>query len=483
MSSEHMRIPEHGIDKSELLEQMQRLREQDVRWQENRAFSLVYHQSDEHTEFLKQSHNLFFEGNGLNPMAFTSLRTFEHDVVRMTAELLNGGPEAVGTMTSGGTESLLLAVRTYRDHARKIAPRIKHPEMIIPQSAHVAFEKAGKYFDVKMVHAPLMHDYRVDVGAVRRLITPNTIALVGSAPNYPNGMIDPIEELADLAQKHGLGMHVDACIGGFLLPWVERLGYPIRPFDFRVPGVTSMSADLHKYGYAAKGASTVLYRSMEYFRHQYFVYVDWPGGVFASPSLPGTRPGGTIAAAWASLMAMGEDGYLRNAAHLMDIAKRFIEGINAIDGIHVLGDPPVSIMAYAPVGRRMNCYAIADFLDKRGWHIDRQQKPACIHLMINPGHGEIVDEYLADLRDAVAYVQTHPDAALSGSAPAYGLIANAPMRGLVEKNVRAMVEEMYGPKGLVPDLSDSEGGGVPKPVLAAMKLKARLGNLLRGRRA
>jgi len=473
-------IPKRGIDKDELLEQMKALRDQDVRWEDNRAFSLVYHQSGEHTEFLKKAHALFFEGNGLNPMAFTSLRTFEHEAIRMTANLLHGGPEAVGTLTSGGTESIMLAVRTYRDRARKVTPWIKYPEMVVPLSVHVAFEKAGKYFDVKMVHAPLDKDFRVNVKAVARRITPNTIALVGSAPNYPSGAIDPIEDLAALALDHGIPMHVDACIGGFFLPWAERLGYPVPAFDFRVPGVTSVSADLHKYGYAAKGASSITYRSMDYLRHQIFVYVDWPGGLFASPSMPGTRPGGTIAAAWAALKAMGEDGYLSNAQNVMNITQRFKEGINAIDGLRVLGDPPIGVMAYTTTQRRLNCFAIADCLERKGWHIDRQQKPSCIHLMLNPGHGLIVDEYLADLQEAVDYVRAHPKAVVSGSAPAYGLIANAPLRGMVEKNVRKMAEALFGAEGALPDLdADDGGGGVPGPLLAAMRFKAGLMSLFR----
>lgn len=470
-------IPVLGMDRAEVIARMQALRAGDVHWEENRAFSLVFHHSDEHSEFLKEAHGLFFEGNGLNPMAFASLRTFEHDVIRMTAHLFHGGVEAAGTMTSGGTESILLAVRTYRDRARKLTPKIKKPEMIIPASAHVAFDKAGKYFDVKMVHAPLADDYRVDLGAVRRLITHNTIALAGSAPSYPNGAIDPIERLAALAQDHGLGMHVDACIGGFFLPWAERLGHPIPPFDFRVPGVTSISADLHKYGYAAKGASTITYRNMDYLKYQFFVYVDWPGGVFASPSLPGTRPGGTIAAAWAALMAMGEDGYLRNAEEVMRIARQFIDGINAIEGLRVLGNPPVGVFAYTSADPALNLYAIADIMTQKGWHIDRQQKPASIHLMINPGHAHIVDTYLADLRESVDYVRAHPEAAASGSAPAYGLIANAPMRGLVASNVLAMMERLYGPEGQLPALESAEEGGpppgLPKPVEWLLKLAKR----------
>ena len=473
MQAEAPRIPKQGLGRDQILSEMAARRKDDVKWQENRAFSLVFHHSDEHTEFLKAAHGLFFDGNGLNPMAFASLRRFEHEVVRMTAALLNGDRQTVGAMTSGGTESIMLAVRSYRDRARKVTPWIKKPEMVIPVSAHVAFDKAGKYFDVRMVRAPLGRDFRLNPKAMARLITPNTIALAVSAPEYPFGMIDPVEDIGALAIKHGIPLHVDACVGGFILPWVERLGYPIPPFDFRVPGVTSISADLHKYGYAAKGASTILYRSMDYMRHQFFVCVDWPGGVFASPSMPGTRPGGTIAAAWAGLMAMGEDGYLRNAEVVMNTTRRFIEGINAIDGLRVLGNPPASVLAYGSSDKRLNCYAIADFMTQRGWHIDRQQRPPAIHLMVNPGHAKIVDTYLEDLRAAVAHVRANPDAALSGSAPAYGLMANAPVRGLVEKNVLAIMERMYSADGEMPHLDAEDGGGVPEPILTLMKLKTR----------
>ena len=472
MSKGGKQIPREGIDREALIGQMQALRSGDINWHDNRAFSLVFHQTDEHTEFLKRVYGTFFAENGLNPMAFKSLRQFEHDVVRMTANLFHGDRNVVGTMTSGGTESIMLAIKTYRDRARKLRRSIKRPEVIVPLSVHVAFPKACKYFDVKMVVAPLGPDGRVDVAQVERRINRNTIALVGSAPNYPNGQIDDIEALGQLAQKHNIGLHVDACIGGFFLPWAERLGHPIPPWDYRMPGVTSISADLHKYGYAAKGASTITYRSMDYLRHQFFVYVDWPGGVFASPSLPGTRPGGSIAAAWAALQAMGEEGYMENAAVVMDTAKRFVNGITAIPELEVIGEPPVGILAYRSTSKRVNIYAVADRLEEKGWHIDRQQKPASLHFMINPGHATIVDQYLADLREAVSFVVNNPKAAGAGSAPMYGLIAGAPMRGMVADNVLAMMEQMYGPDGATPNLKGN--GGVPKPVLWAVNAWSRL---------
>jgi glutamate/tyrosine decarboxylase-like PLP-dependent enzyme len=479
-------IPEHGIDKEALLDQMKQLRDEDVRWRENRAFSLVFHQTDAHTDFLKDVYGLFFEENGLNPMAFKSLRTFEHDVVRMAAHLFHGDTSTVGTMSSGGTESIMLAVRTYRDKARKEKPWIRQPEIIVPESVHVAFPKACKYFDVKMVLAPLAKNGQVDVAAVAQRISDNTIAIVGSAPNYPNGMIDPIPELGALAQERDVWLHVDACVGGFFLPWVEELGYTIPQWDFRVPGVTSISADLHKYGYAAKGASCILYRSAEFLRYQFYVYVDWPGGIFASPSMPGTRPGGSIAAAWAALQAMGRDGYLANAKLVMDTAEKLKAGVRAIEGLELVAEPPVGVFAYRSVDKQVNIFAVADQMQKRGWHIDRQQRPECLHLMINPGHAQIVDEYLADLRDAVAYVRANPDAALSGSAPAYGLMTKAPTRGIVASQVLQMMLEMYSADGTAPALGPADDDaplaapeGVPKPLFWAMKARARLARLFR----
>jgi len=253
---------------------------------------------------------LFFSENALNPTVFPSLRRMETEVVAMTAALLGGDEHTVGNMTSGGTESLLMAVLTAREWGRAHKPDVQAPEMVLPATAHPAFEKAAHYFGVRPVHVPVGPDLRADVERMRAAITPRTVLLVGSAPSYPHGVVDPIVEIAQVAQEHGLLCHVDACVGGFELPFLRRLGYPVPDFDFQVPGVTSMSADLHKYGYAAKGASVVLYRDSALRRHQFFAYTDWPGGVYASATLAGTRPAGPIAAAWAVLHYLGEEGYL-----------------------------------------------------------------------------------------------------------------------------------------------------------------------------
>ena len=491
-------IPAQGIDADAVLAQMAGLAEGDVQWAENRVFGLVYHQSDAHTELVRKAHNLFFSTNALNPMAFGSLQKMEHDVVRMTAKMLHGDDEVVGTMSAGGTDSILLAIYTYRQYARKKKPWIRRPEIVVPESAHASFYKGGEFFDVKTVATPLGSDYRADVAAIERAITDNTIALVGSATCYPYGVMDPIEELGALARKRGLPLHVDGCIGGFMLPWVEKLEpeyqlAQIPPFDFRVPGVTSMSADLHKYGYAAKGASTIMYRGMPYLRCQFSANTDWCGGVYASPTFAGTRPGSAIAAAWASLQGLGEKGFIDNARVTMAATKRFYEGINAIPELEVLGKPAMPILAFGSPVKGFSTYAVGDYLERKKWHIDRLQYPEALHLIINPGHAKVVEEFLADLRDAVEYVKAHPDAAFEGSAPMYGLIAKAPMRRMIKQQVLALFEGMYSAEGQLPDLGkaavtgDGDDGdapaavaapGVPKPVLLFMKLKARISRML-----
>jgi glutamate/tyrosine decarboxylase-like PLP-dependent enzyme len=328
--------------------------------------------------------------------------------------------------------------------------------MIAPGSIHVAWEKAAHYFGVKMVHAPLDENFCVDVEVVERLINRNTILLVASAPSYPHGTVDPIPALGELALRHNLPLHVDSCLGGFLLPFVERLGYPVSPFDFRIPGVTSIGADLHKYGFSAKGASVLLYRHMEYLQHQFFVYSDSPIGVFASPAMLGTRPGGAIAAAWAALNAIGLDGYLEISRTIMDTTKRLKQGIEAISGLTVLGKPAMGVFAYTSRDRDIDIYAVGDQLEQRGWLIDRVQHPGALHCMVTPRHAGVVDAYLADLREAVATVRRNPALATKGNAAMYGMVANVPLRGLIKTQVTRMMADLYGPECKIPSPESEE---------------------------
>lgn len=423
---------EHGKTKEEVLKQLQELKAKDANYEAGKTWSLVYYAGEEITNLAKEAYMTFFHENALNPFAFPSLKKMEEDVVAFTATLFHGDDGVTGSMTSGGTESIMMAVKTARDYARKERPEITEPEMVLPITVHPAFEKAAHYFGVKPIHIPVTSAFRADVDAARAAINANTILLVGSAPAYPQGIMDPIAELAALAVEKGLLFHVDACLGGFMLPFLDRLGHSIPAFDFRVEGVTSMSADVHKYGYAAKGASVVLYRDKGLRRHQFFSYADWPGGLFVSPSMAGTRPGGSIAAAWAVTQHLGIAGYRDIAARVMRTAQALMDGIARIEGVHVLGAPEMTVFAIGT--DRINIFALADVMESYGWHMDRQQQPDALHFMVTPAHEEVVPAFLADLERAVRYVEAHHDAVMQeGTAPMYGMVATIPDRSMARE--------------------------------------------------
>lgn len=434
-------IPTKGIPRDELLSRMESMKNKDADWRSGKTCSLVYYAGEEHTGFLKKAHNMFFSENGLSPLAFPSLKTFENEVIAMTARMLGGDEKVSGAMTSGGTESILMAMKAYRQWARETRPSIKTPEVLLPVTAHPAFEKAAHYFDLKTVHAPVGNDYKADVNAARELITDNTIVMAGSAPAYPHGVIDPIPELAAIAKEREIGFHVDSCLGGFMLPWLKKLGYPVASFDFSIPGVTSISADIHKYGYAAKGASVVLYRSKELRRQQFFVYSDWPGGIYASPSMTGTRAGGSIAAAWAALNSIGEEGYLCLAESAMKTAKAVMEGIGSIKGLYILGKPDMSVFSFA--SDTFDIFALGDAMDRLGWHLDRQQFPSSLHMMVTAAHEKVAEPFISDLRESVEEVITNPKASAEGTAAMYGMAASLPDRKAVDGFVLDFMDEIF----------------------------------------
>eukprot|EP00912_Choanoflagellata_sp_UC4_P000890 UC4_evm3s547 len=365
----------------------------------------------------------------------------------MTASMLNGPPSVVGNMTSGGTESILMAVKAYRDRARKLTPWIKNPEVVFSITIHPAFEKACHYFDVKAVHVPVVAEtYSVNVKEVEAKINENTILLVGSAPQYPHGVMDPIEDLSCLAFKRGLPLHVDACFGGFMLPWIEKLNYPVPKWDFRVQGVTSISADVHKYGWGAKGSSILLWRSSEFRRFMIFAYADWPGGLFASPSMAGSRPGGVIAASWASLVSLGESGFLEIAKDVMETAIKMRESISKIDGLGIIGKPVMTAFAIKSTQPQVNILAVADVMEKHGWKMERQQKPDCLHCSIMPHHKDSADRFIADMAVSVKEVRANPGLAKEGTAGMYGMVAQIPDEGLVTDFLTGLFDKMYTPE-------------------------------------
>lgn len=403
-------IPEHGRPSAEVLAEVVELHADDIDWRGGRAFSLVYNPDDDGLEhLLEEVGRRFLHENALNPFKYPSLLRMELDVIAMACGLLGGPPDA-GAVTSGGTESIFLAVQVARDQART-ARGIAEPQLLTPTTAHPAFAKAAKYLDVEHVLVPVGADGRADLAATEAALNGRTGLVVGSAPCYPFGVIDPIADLAGLAAEHGVLFHTDACVGGWLLPWWERLGEPVPPWDFRVPGVTSISADIHKYGYTFKGASIVAYRTRELLEHQFFWYDSWPGGLYASGTTAGTRPAAPIVGAWAAINHIGVDGYLRMAEVVRDTSRRFREGIDAIEGLRITGSPDMSLMEFG--SDRFDIGAIGDVMDDRGWHLDRQQ--GGLHLMVSPYHARIVDRFLGDLAEAAA---DHGES--RGKAASYG---------------------------------------------------------------
>jgi len=320
-------LKKKGLDKTALFEKIAEYRKKDVDWEHGRAFAYVYHYSNELKEILKEVNNMFFSANALNPAAFPSLKIFEAETIAMIANMLNGDHKVCGNVTAGGTESIILAVKTYRDWARKKYPEIKRPEMILPESAHPAFNKAAHYFGVNQVYVPLDNNFRPILKAVESALSDNTILIVGSACDFPIGGVDPIPELARIAEERKIGFHTDACLGGFMLPFLKKLGYQITDFDFKVPGVTSISLDIHKYGHGPKGTSALVFRSDKIWKHQFHAYTKWTGGIYASPTTLGTRSGGPIAGAWATLKYMGEEGYLNAAKITKETTDRLIAEI------------------------------------------------------------------------------------------------------------------------------------------------------------
>jgi sphinganine-1-phosphate aldolase len=397
-------FPARGRPADELISELHGGRGDDADWRRGRTFSLVYNAADPELERLHEAVAVeYLHENYLNPFAFPSLLRMEREVVAMGADLLHGNPRG-GKLTSGGTESLFLAVQVARDHAREVRG-VAEPRIVLPATAHPAFAKACHYLDVDEVRVPVGKDGRADVTATAAALDLRTALVVGSAPCYPFGVVDPVPELAALAAEHGVLCHVDACLGGWLLPFLERLGEPIPPWDFRVEGVTSVSADVHKYGWCFKGASLLFHRDEDELRRQYFLFDGWPGGVYGSATTAGTRPAAPIAAAWATVSHLGLDGYLRLADRVRAVAHRFRDGIDGIEGIHVTGDPVPGVLEIAAdadpaTGEAvLDIGAVGDVMDDRGWHLDRQQ--GGLHAIVSPSHVAVADEFLADLRAAV----------------------------------------------------------------------------------
>ena len=443
-------FPEKGRDPEKILREMEELRDlEKSRWEQGYASGAVYHGDPAFIDFLNRAYALHSQSNPLHTDLWPSATKFESEIISMTARMLGADPtgtspesphEVCGSVSSGGTESILLAMKAYRDWAVRVQG-ISSPEMVVPTTAHAAFDKAAEYFRIGLTRVPVGNDYRAEISAMKNALTKNTAVLVGSAPSFPHGVIDPIEELSEIAHQRGIGFHTDACLGGFVLPWAEKLGYEIPRFDFRLPGVTSISVDTHKFGYAPKGTSVVLYRTTELRSHQFFTVADWPGGLYCSPTFAGSRPGGPIAACWAALLATGEEGYLDATKKILETGARIRKGIEEIPDLHVLGDP-LWVIAFG--SEDLDIYQIMELMSQKGWSLNGLHHPPCVHLCVTLRHTEqgVAERFLEDLRDVVEHVRSHPEEK-TGSAPIYGMAATLPFKGVVHDLLKKYMEVLY----------------------------------------
>lgn len=403
-----MQLPEHGRSWDDIHSDMVKRGGGDAKWREGKTAVYVFNAGDDVAVVQKEAYAAFMSENGLGPLAFPSLAQMEKDVISMALGLLHGPDGATGAITSGGTDSITMAIKTARDFARSKERAKSSANIVLPQSAHLAFDKASHLMDIEVRRIPLKTDgsYEADEAAMESACDENTVMMVGSAPNFPHGIIDPIEALGEVAARNDVWMHVDACVGGYFAPFARMNGVPVPAFDFEVPAVHSMSADLHKYGYCAKGASTVLFRSEDLYAHMPFDLACWSGAPMKTPTLAGTRPGGAISAAWAVMNYLGIDGYREKQGLVCATRERVEEGVKRL-GFEVLGHPMLGLVAFRHPDH--HAFAIYGEIYRRGWFTSVTKEPPSLHLMLSPKHADVVDAYLADLEDSLNAVAAGAD--------------------------------------------------------------------------
>ncbi|KAI8591216.1 pyridoxal phosphate-dependent transferase [Geranomyces variabilis] len=438
-------LPAQGLSDPAVRKELQRYQSMgDVDWRAGKISGAIYHGGDAVSALITDAFSRFTITNPLHPEIFPGIRKMEAEVVSMVLRMYNAPDTGCGSVTSGGTESLLMAVKAYRDMARD-QRGVTEPEMVVPVTIHAAFDKAESYFGVKLIHIPMDPTTgKVELAKVARAINRNTIMLAGSAPNFPHGIVDDIPALARLAKKHGIGMHVDCCLGGFLVPFLEKAGFPLpHAVDFRVDGVTSISVDTHKYGFAPKGSSVVMYVRKEIRDYQYFVTTEWPGGIYASPSVAGSRPGALIAGCWAAMVHFGESGYVASTREIMQTAMKIKAGVKKIAGIELIGDPLISVVSFRALAP-INTYAVADLLSRKEWHLNVLQNPPAIHIACTmlTSNGNAADELLRDLEDAVNEIRKDPEAGKGAVAAIYGTAASVPDRTIIADVTRGFLDAL-----------------------------------------
>jgi glutamate/tyrosine decarboxylase-like PLP-dependent enzyme len=413
-------IPATGLSAQRIASSFDEMSARDVQWRDGKAFSLAYNAGPEVLAIAEEAYRRFSGANALNTAAFPSLRQMQGEVLEMAGVWLGSPADAAGYFTSGGTESILMAVKAARDQFRTESS-ITHPNMVLPTSAHAAFDKAAAYFGVELRRVDVLPDWRADVEAMAKMIDQNTILIIGSAPQYPQGVIDDIPALAALALQRKVNCHVDACMGGVSLAYLSRLGNQIPPWNLRVDGVTSISVDLHKFGYTSKGASVIMYASKRLRSYQGFITDQWLGGMYASSGMLGTKSGGAIAAAWAVMHFLGDDGYLRLTRSARVATEKLAHHISNHSELSLLAQPDALLLSFvAREPQRLNVYAVADEMWARGWYVDRQEPPQSLHCTVNAVHESVIDSMLADLD---ACISTVLDTGRSGEVGAYGTLS------------------------------------------------------------
>ena len=395
-----MEFPKKGRKGSEVLKELKELKKNDIDWKNGKSFGLVYYPGDEYADTINTAFQEYRNENTINPQSFPGIQQCHNEVVSMVKSLLNAPENAAGVMTSGGTESILLSVKTAKDYSKYMHKLMDVPEIILPKTAHPAFLKAASYFGLTPRLFDVGNDGNAKSDDVEKLINKNTVLIVASAPSYPHGVIDDIQGISELALKHKILFHVDCCIGGFMLPFLDKSKNAIPDFDFNLEGVTSMSVDIHKYGYSAKGASVLIYRYRSIRKHQFSVFTSWPGGLYGSTTLLGTKSGGSIAAAWTAINTIGEDGYKDLAKKSMLAKESIIDTINSIPELKLIAKPSMSLIAFG--SDDIDIFEVADELSLKGWSFGRIQNPNGIHLVVSQIHyGKVVHQFNKDLRDAV----------------------------------------------------------------------------------
>jgi sphinganine-1-phosphate aldolase len=414
-----MALPASGIDRDTIFEQLDALKANDVKWRDGYSFTLAYNAGADVVAVAEEAYRRFSTENALNTDAFPSLRRIQGDVVGIVSDWLEAGSDGAGFMTTGGTESILMAVKAARERGRK-ERGISAPNIVLPTSAHAAFEKGCYYFGLESRRIPVRADWRADPDAMASAIDDNTVLVVGSAPQYPQGVVDPIPAIAALAAERDINCHVDACMGGVTLTYLKRLGHDIPPWNFTVPGVTSISVDLHKFGYTAKGASVIMHRNKALRQYQTFVTDNWLGGFYGSSGVLGTKSGGAMGAAWAVMHYLGDEGYLRLTAAARRACDELATAVRAMPELQLWAQPEATLLSFGAVdGDRLDVFAVADALWRRGWYVDRQGPPPSLHCTVNAVHDGKIPAFVADLRASIREVVA---ANSSGDQGAYGTV-------------------------------------------------------------